>query len=250
MVSSFFIQLYCEVRAKREGSSWRQNQVGENSLTIGSTSTGSSSLTDNSRSEPSSSSSSRSGTARITSLPGFAHSGEVGGVDARGHRHLTCFQEDPIIKAGGQKDQSQHELIELSSRDTWEHLSVSKTTDPQDISPGTPGYGVDLTPGSSTSGGNDTDGLRQSSPWSEASCGSEKKRNTTALNAVSIKCTINYTHQTSFCAIFIPPETAVWLLCAWLVWDLAYVTILSFCLCVSGSEGDRSCKQGALQLPG
>lgn len=212
-ISSFFIQLYCEVRAKREGTSRRQNHDGVNSLSIRSTSTGSSLLTDNSRSEPSTSSS-RSGTARITSLPGCAHSGKVGGVDGNVDSHLTCFQEDPIIKAGGQKEPSQHELIELSSRDIWQHLSVTKTTDPGDILHGTPGYGVDLTIGSSNSEGNDIDGLRQSSPWSERSYGSEKKRNTTALNAVSVKCTINYTRQTSFCVIFISPETASWLLYA------------------------------------
>lgn len=182
MFSSFLIQLYCEVRAKREGSNRRQNHGGLNSLSIGSTSTGSSSLTDNSRSEPSGGSS-RSGTARIASLPGFAH------VDGSGDGHLTLFQEDPFMKAGGQKEHSQHELVELSSRDTWQHLSVPKTTEPEDISHGTPGYGVDLTIGSSKSEGNDTDGLRQSSPWSEPSYGSEKKRNTTALNAVSVKCT-------------------------------------------------------------
>lgn len=192
MISSFLIQLYCEVRAKREGTSRRQNHDAVNSLSIRSTSSSSSSLTDNPRSEPSSSSS-RSETARITSLPGFAHSGKVGGVDGSGDGHLTCFQEDPFITAGGQKEHSQHELTKLSSRDTWQHLSVTKTTDPGDILHGTPGYGVDLSTGSSNSEGNDTDGLRQSSPWSEPSYGSEKKRNTTALNAVSVKCTINFT---------------------------------------------------------
>lgn len=213
MISSFFIQLYCEVRAKREGTSRSQNHGGVNSLSIRSTSTGSSSLTDNSRSEPSSSSS-RSGTARITSLPGFAPSGKVSGVHGNGDGHLTCFQEDPIIKAGGQKEHSQHGLTELSSRDIWQHLSVTKTTDPGDILHGTPGYGADLTIGSSNSEGIDTDGLRQSSPWSEPSYGSEKKRNTTALNAVSVKCTLNYTQQTSFCVIFISPEPVSWLLYA------------------------------------
>lgn len=205
LISSFFIQLYCEVRAKREGTSRRQNHDGVNTLSIRSTSTGSGSLTDNSRSGPSSSSSSRSGTARI-------------GAEGSGDGHLTCFQEDPLIKAGGQKEHSQHELIELSSRDTWQHLSVTKTTDPGDILHGTPGHGVDLTTGSSNGDGNDNDGLRQSSPWSEPSYGSEKKRNTTALNAVSVQCTINYTHQTSFCLVFISSETVSWLLDVWLVW--------------------------------
>lgn len=173
------------MRAKREGTSRRQNHDGVTSLSIRSSSTGSSSLTDNSRSEPCSGSS-RSGTARIASLPGFAHGGRFGGGDGNADGHLTCFQEDPIIKAGGQMDHSQHELTELSSRDFWQHLSATKTTDPGDILHGTPGWGADLTIGSSNSEGNETDGLRQSSPWSEPSYGSEKKRNATALNAVSV----------------------------------------------------------------
>lgn len=196
LVSSFFIQLYCEVRAKREGTSRRQIQGGVNSLGVGSTSTGSSSLTDNSRSEPSSGSS-RSGTARIGSLPGFSHGNKAGGVDDSSDGHLTCFQENPIMKAGDRKELSHHELTELSFKDTWQHLSVPKTSEPEDLLHGTPGYGLDLRIGSSNSDGNDTDGLRQRSPWSEPSYGSEKKKNTTALNAVSVKCTVNYTHQTS-----------------------------------------------------
>lgn len=183
MISSSFTQLYCEVRTKREGTSGRSNHEDVNSLSIRSTSSGSSSA----RSEASS-----SGSWSGTALPGFAHSCKVSGVDGSGDGHLTCFQDDPIIKAGGQKEHSQHELIELSSRETWQHLSVTETTDPGDIVHGSPVYDVDLTIRSSNSEENDTDGLQKRSPWSEPSYGSEKKRNTTALNAVSVKCTINY----------------------------------------------------------
>lgn len=221
------------MRARREGTSRRQNPDGVNSLGVRS---GSSSPRDRSRSEPSSGSS-RSGTARIASLPAFARGAKVDGEDGSGDGHLTCFQEEPLTKAGGQKERSPPELIELSSRDTWQHLSVSRSTDPGDILQGIPGYDLDLTIGSSNSEGNDTDRLQQSSPWSEPSYGSEKKRNITALNAVSV-----HRSRHSFGVIS-------WLLRAELVGALAYLTDLSR-LCVSGSEGDRSCEQGALQLPG
>lgn len=209
-----------------------------NSLSVRSTSTGSGSgsLTDRSRSETSSGSS-RSGTARIASLPAFARGAKADGEAGSGDGHLTCFQEEPVTKAGGQKERSPPELIELSSRDTWQHLSVTKSTDPGDILQGIPGYDLDLTIGSPNSEGHDTDRLQQSSPWSEPSYGSEKKRNITALNAVSL-----HRSRNSFSVIS-------WLLRAELVEALAYLTHLSR-LCVSGSEGDRSCKQGALQLPG
>lgn len=227
------------MRARREGTSRRQNPDGVNSLSVRSTSTGSASgsLTDRSRSEPSSGSS-RSGTARIASLPAFARGANADGEDGSGDGHLTCFQEEPVAKAGGQKERSQPELIELSSRDTWQHLSVTKGTDPADILQGIPGYDLDLTIGSSNSEGNDADRLQQSSPWSEPSYGSEKKRNITALNAVSVQPQQKYLLR----YLLAPPRSS---------WSgvLAYLTDLSR-LCVSGSEGDRSCKQGALQLPG
>lgn len=185
------------MRAKREGTGRKQNHDVTNQLSIRSTSTGSSSLSGNAPSEPSSSSS-RSGTARITSLPGLSRSRNVGSLDGVGHP--TCFQEDHLnqyINAGGQKEHSHHELIELSSMETWPQLSVTETTDLGDISYAAPGYGMDLTIGSSTSGEADYAGVPQSSPDSEPSYGSEKKRNTTALNAVSVKHTINHRQQTS-----------------------------------------------------
>ncbi|XP_029694237.1 uncharacterized protein KIAA0408 isoform X5 [Takifugu rubripes] len=176
-------ELYCEVRAKREGTSRKQNLDVTNQLSIRSTSTGSSSLSGNSPSEPSSGSS-RSGTARITSLPGFSHSRNVGAVDGGGHP--TCFQEDHLsqyINAGGQKEHSHHELIELSSLEPWQQLSVTETTDLGGLSHAAPGYCMDLTICSSNSSETDSDGVSQSSPRSEPSYGNEKKRNTTALNA-------------------------------------------------------------------
>lgn len=187
------------MRAKREGTGRRQNPDAVNRLSVRSTSSGSSSLSDNSQSEPSSGSS-RSGTARTTPLPGFAHG-------RSGEGQLTSFREDPLCKyitAGGQKDHSQHELHESSSSDTWQHLSAIKTTQLGDILYAAPGYSTDLTIGSSTSEGNDPDGPRQSSPLSSPSYGSEKKRNTTALNAVSFKCTTNHTHTKhhSLCYVY------------------------------------------------
>lgn len=174
------------MRAEREGTSRRQNHEVVNQLSIRSTGTGSSSLSDNSRSDPSSGSS-RSGTARITSLLGCARGRKVGGAEAS---HPTCFQEDHLsryINAGGQKEHSEHELIESGSMETWQQLSVTESTDVGDILHAAPGYGTDLTIGSSNSGETDDGGVRQSSPRSEPSYGSEKKRSTTALNAVSVK---------------------------------------------------------------
>lgn len=241
MISFSFVQLYCEVRAKREGTGGRQNHDLVNSLSVRSTSTGSSSLSDNSRSG------SRSGTARITSLPGFGHSRNIGdGL-------LTCFQEDPLceyINAGGLEEHSQRELTESSPRDTWKHLSATKTTDLGGVLHEAPGYDTDLTIGSSNSEEKDPDGLRQCSPWSELSYGSEKKRNTTALNAVRVLFIIDYSDQTSFSVLSLFPLKRSWLLYGELLWDLARLTNPSPFLCLSGPEGDSSCKQGALQLPG
>lgn len=247
MIFSFFTQLYCEVRAKREGTSRKQNLDVTNQLNIHST--GSSSPSGNSPSEPSSGSS-RSGTARITSLPGFSQARNVGAGDGGGHP--TCFQEDHLsqyINAGGQKEHSHQELIELSSLEPWQQLSVTETTDLGDISHAAPGYGMDLTIGSSNSGETDSDGVSQSSPRSEPSYGNEKKGNTTALNAVSVRCTINQ-QQTSLSVLYLFLLKDSWLQYTKLVWDLAILTYLSPSVCVSGSERNCPCKQGALQLPG
>lgn len=227
MIFSFFTQLYCEVRAKREGTSRKQNLDVTNQLSICSTSTGSSSISGNSPSEPSSGSS-QSGTARITSLPGFSHNRNVGG-------HPTCFQEDHLsqyINASGQKEHSHHELIELSSLEPWQQLSVTETTDLGDISHAAPGYGMDLTIGSSNSGETDSGGASQSSPSSEPSYGNEKKRNTTALNAVSVRCTINHRQQTSLSVLSLFLLKDFWLQYTKLVWDLAVLTYVSVCVCV------------------
>lgn len=232
MICSFFIQLYCEVRAKREGTSRKQNLDVTNQLSIRSTSTGSSSLSGHSPSEPSSGSS-RSGTARITSLPGFSHSRNVGAVDGGGHS--TCFQEDHLsqyINAGGQKEHSHHELIELSSLEPWQQLSVTETADLGDLSHAAPGYCMDLTIGSSNSGETDSDGVSQSSRRSELSYGAEKKRNTTALNAVSVVCTINHRQQTSLSMLSLFLLKVFCLQYTKLVWDLAVLTYLSPSVCV------------------
>lgn len=177
------------MRAEREGTSRGQNHEAANQLSIRSTGTGSSSLSDNSRSDPSSGSS-RSGTARITSLLGCARSRNVGRAEGSGAGHPTCFQEDHLsryLNAGGQKEHSEHERIESGSAETWQQLSVTESTDVGDILHAAPGYGTDLTIGSSDSGETDHGGGWQSSPRSEPSYGSEKKRSTTALNAVSVE---------------------------------------------------------------
>lgn len=204
-ISASFFQLYCEVRAKREGTgldSMRQNDYDVvHRLSIHSTSTGSSLLSDNSRSEPLSSSS-QSEPIRHSPLPGFARNRNISGCVGMDSHHSTCFQGDSLceyINAGGQftqNDYSQHELVdELRSRGTWQQHSVTDgkevmdTTELDAICHGAPGHAVPQTNVSKDSEEHVHVSPRESPLWSEASYGSDKKKNTTALNAVSV---LNY----------------------------------------------------------
>lgn len=178
------------MKAKREGTglgSRRQNydDVAQR-LSIRSTSTDS---------EPLCSSSSLSEPIKHSPLPGLAHNSDLSGDVGTNHSH--CFQGDCLcdyITAGGQltqKDHSQHELVdELSSRGTWQHHSVTEskeaahTTELEAIFNGPLGSGVPQTNVSKGSEENVHASPRESPLWSELSYGSNKKKNTTALNAV------------------------------------------------------------------
>ncbi|XP_068999362.1 protein SOGA3a [Embiotoca jacksoni] len=197
-------QLYCEVRAKRGGAALHtgRQDVDEvvNRLSICSTSTGSSLLTDNSRSEPlsSSSSSSQSEPNRHPALPGFGHSrisSGDGGCGGRNSHHSTCFQADGLcgFNVGAQftqHERSQPQLVdELRPGGTWQQDSATDckeavdTTELDAIFHGAPGCGV---PQEYDPKGNENSihvGPQQSHLWSPMSYDSEKKKNTTALNA-------------------------------------------------------------------
>nr|XP_046255731.1 protein SOGA3a isoform X2 [Scatophagus argus] len=191
-------ELYCEVRAKREGTgldSRRQdNDDVVNRLSIRSTSTGSSLLSDNCRSEPLSSSS-QTEAIRHSPLLGFGRSRNNGCVTADGH-HSTCFQADGLCEynnAGGkvtQTDLSQLEMVdELRPRSTWlQHTATDskeavETTELDDVCHGAPGYPVPLTNISKDCEKSVHASPRESPLWSEQSYGCDKKKNTTALNA-------------------------------------------------------------------
>ncbi|XP_070691535.1 protein SOGA3a isoform X2 [Pempheris klunzingeri] len=192
-------ELYCEVRTKREGigldSGRQDNDDVVHRLSIQSTSTGSSLLSDNSRSEPPSSS--QSEPIRHSPLPvsgrnrNITSSGCVG-IDSH---YSSCFQADSLFEfnVGGQiaqRDPSQPELVdELRSRGTWQQDSVSDgeeivdTTELDAIFRGGPGCGAPQKNVCEDKERNVHAGAQECRLWAELSHGSDKKKNTTALNA-------------------------------------------------------------------
>ncbi|XP_049440419.1 uncharacterized protein LOC125893667 isoform X3 [Epinephelus fuscoguttatus] len=187
-------ELYCDVRTKRDGTglhSGKQDDDVVHRLSIRSTSTGSSLLSDN---EPLSSSS-QSEPVRQPPLPGFGHNRNISGngcVD-RGGGQPTCFQADSLFEfdAGGQLTQNDHSLPELvdelRSRGTWQQDSIAASMKAVDaieleaLCHGAPGCGV---PQQNVSPGTEKNVSPEERPlWAELSFGSDKKKNTTALNA-------------------------------------------------------------------
>ncbi|XP_019112389.2 protein SOGA3a isoform X2 [Larimichthys crocea] len=191
-------ELYCEVRAKREGTGLdgrrQDNDDAAYRLSIRSISTGSSLLSDNSRSEPLSSSS-QSEPVRHSPLPGFGHKRNISGCVGTDSHHSTCFQADSFCEynIGGQitqNDVSQPEPVdEFKSRGTWEQDAVTDieeavdTTELDAIFHGAPGHWVPQKNVSKDDEKNVHVSPQESPRWSERSCGSDKKKNTTALNA-------------------------------------------------------------------
>lgn len=173
------------MRTKREGTglvSGRQDHHdAAHRLSIpGSTSTGSSLLSDISRSEPLSSSS-QSETIRLSPLPGSGHIRNISGG----------FCE---FKPGGrfaQVGKLHPELPdEQGSRGVWQQDSATaskeavETPELEAILHRAPGCGVPINVSRGTE--NKANICPQDSPlWAELSSGSDKKKNTTALNAVS-----------------------------------------------------------------
>ncbi|GAA6229092.1 uncharacterized protein KIAA0408-like isoform X1 [Lates japonicus] len=179
-------ELYCEVRAKREGTgldSGRQDDEDVvHRLSIRSTSTGSSLLSDNTRSEPLSSSS-QSEPNRQPLAPGFGHNRNISG----GGYSICEFIADGQFS---QNNHSQSALVdELRSRGTWQQDSVDDskgavdTTELDVIFHGAPGYGMSQRNVSKGNENNAHVGPQESPVWAELIYGSDKKKNTTALNA-------------------------------------------------------------------
>ncbi|XP_071325650.1 microtubule cross-linking factor 2-like isoform X2 [Trachinotus anak] len=166
-------ELYCEVRAKREGTGLDSGTQDDDDvvhrLSTRCTSTGSSLLSDNSRSEPLSSSS-HSEPSRQPPLPGFGHNRNMSGG--------SC--------SGG--DSHQPTCPEMRSRATWQQDSVDDSKDAVDTTEldaiFQDGAGSRMPQKSASEGNENNVHVRpQESPvWSELSYGSDKK-NTTALNA-------------------------------------------------------------------
>lgn len=191
-------ELYCEVRAKREGTGLDSRRQDSDDiihrLSIRSTSTGSSLLSDNSRSEPLSRSS-QSEPIRPSPLPGFGHSRNTSGCVGTDSHNSTCFQSDSLIEydVGGQftqNDSSQPEQVgELRPKDTWQQDSVpdiKKTVDTTELDAifyGAPVCEVPQENVCEDSERNDHISRQESPHWSELSYSSDKKTNTTALNA-------------------------------------------------------------------
>lgn len=162
----------------------KQDDNAVNRLSIRSTSTGSSLLSDNSRSELLSSST-QSEPTRSPPSPGFGHSRNI-------THPSTCSRADSpcglsVSGQFGHGGRLQHELVdEFRSRETWQQDSDANNTKgvgttelealncgvTQEYSKGSDN-GVPVSP-------------QESAFWTRLSYGSDKKKNTTALNAVSV----------------------------------------------------------------
>ncbi|KAM3614879.1 uncharacterized protein V6R79_020233 [Siganus canaliculatus] len=187
-------ELYCEVRAKREGTGLDCRMQDTNDvvhrLSIRSTSTGSSLLSDNSRSDPLSSSS-HSEPIRHSPLPGFCRDRTVT------ERHQsTSLQEDSVCEYNNpsgqftQDDLSLLELVdELKSRGSWQQDAVTNsnnTVDTTELDAIFHGDAECVAPQTNVSKENERNVRvsRQESPlWSELSYSSDRKKNSIALNA-------------------------------------------------------------------
>lgn len=181
-------QLCCEVRSNRRGpglDSRKQDDNAANRLSIRSTSTGSSLLSDNSRSELLSSST-QSEPTRNPPSPGFGHSRNI-------TQPSTCSQVDSpcgfsVGAQFGHSDRLQPELVdEFRSRETWQQDSEANNKKGVDTTELEAFYcGVTQEYSSKGSEKGVPVSPQESAFWKRLSYGSDKKKNTTALNAVSV----------------------------------------------------------------
>lgn len=186
LFSSHF-QLYCEVRSTRGGAaaldSMKQDDDAVHQLSMRSTSTGSSLLSDNSRSELLSSST-QSEPTRNPPSPGLGPNRNIS-VDS-----LHGFNVD--VQFSQSRPSHAELLIVPRARETWKQDSsgdnkrAGGTPELEDFYCGAAGRVV---PREYVSVGNEkgVHGISpECPPWAGLSYGSEKKKNTTALNAVSV----------------------------------------------------------------
>lgn len=184
-------ELYCEVRVKRGvirlDSSGQDNDDVTNRLSIRSTSTGSSLLSDNSRSEPLSSSSPSEPSTHQYSFR-LGHKSSISIDDGTGSKggHTLC--EFSIGTQSTENSQLEHE-DNLRSRGAWQKDSVSDTADVvhtavlDSLFHGAPRC-RESQEGDADNGGNSFHVAPQENPlWIRPSSNSDKKKNTTALNA-------------------------------------------------------------------
>ncbi|KAM4736502.1 protein SOGA3a isoform 2-T3 [Anableps anableps] len=184
-------ELYCEVRSSRGGpglDSMKQDDDAAHRLSMRSTSTGSSLLSDNSRSELLSSSTQSELTRNLPS-PGLGLNRNISADgDACFHADILCGFDVGIQFS--QSDPLQTELlVEPRSRETWKQESsgdtkkAGDTTELEAFYCGASGCGM---PQEYVSIGSDkgVHAIPPESPlWAKLSNGSDKKKNTTALNA-------------------------------------------------------------------
>lgn len=178
-------ELYCEVRSNRGGAaaldSMKQDDDAVHQLSMRSTSTGSSLLSDNSQSELLSSSTQSEPTRNPPSLG-------LGPTRNTGMDSLHGFNLDVQFSQSG-PSQAELLVVEPRARETWKQDSSADnkkaggTTELEDFYCGAAGH---VAPREYVSIGNEN-GIHGISPecpfWAGLSYGSEKKKNTTALNA-------------------------------------------------------------------
>ncbi|XP_054477217.1 protein SOGA3a [Anoplopoma fimbria] len=185
-------QLYCDVGTKRvgQGSGRQDDHDDAHRLSIHSTSTGSSLLSDN---DPLSSSS-QSEPLRHPLLPGFGRNRDISGSDyvGRDGHHSSCFQADSLCGYDdddvGQFTQNDHTTPELvndfSSRGTWQQDSATDGKEAVDTIELDAMFHGALQNNVSNSNETNVHVHPEERPLcAELSYGSEKKKNTTALNA-------------------------------------------------------------------
>ncbi|XP_054637238.1 uncharacterized protein LOC129184851 isoform X2 [Dunckerocampus dactyliophorus] len=173
-------ELYCEVRAKREGTGsagGRRGEGEEHHLSIRSLSTGSSVLSD--ISQPLSSCS------QSEPLPGFGHYNIINGGGSEIHS-TTCCQADSLceLSAGDQFARNEGALPELRSRDLLLNRTEAVDTSELEViflkSSGCGTAPKDVSLGNEK---NVHHSLQESPVSAELCYASEKKKSTTALNA-------------------------------------------------------------------
>lgn len=174
------------MRAKREGTRLDSDDV-VRSLSVNSTSTGSSLLSDHSHTELISSSSQWEQN-RPPQFPGFNLNRNIGGRES--HKP-TCFQAGNLcdFNIAGQLSQNEPPqagpVDDLRSRGPWQTDSVDVSGEPAAIFHETPECGMKQRNGTSGSQHNIHIGPEEGPVGPDLRYGSDKKKNSTTLNAVS-----------------------------------------------------------------